>query len=71
MTDRVPMRNGDAKTPGQYARAAVRRGFPARSVGTLTRAFEEIRYGDRPSTDDRVDAARGAYDDIDDGGDDE
>jgi hypothetical protein len=70
MTDRVPIRNRDTITPGQYAREAVRRGLPSRAVGTLTRAFQEVRYGDRPSTDERLGAARDAYDDID-GGDDE
>nr|WP_282594533.1 DUF4129 domain-containing protein [Halomarina salina] len=70
MTARVPIRNRSAATPGQYAREAVRRGLPSRSVGTLTRAFQEVRYGDRDGTGERLDAARDAYDDIDDEGDD-
>lgn len=65
MTERVPIRNRDAATPGQYARAAVRRGLPSRAVGTLTRAFQEVRYGDRAGAGKRLDAAREAYDDID------
>ncbi|MFD1512819.1 DUF4129 domain-containing protein [Halomarina rubra] len=73
MTDRVPIRNRNAATPGQYARRAVRRGLPARSVGTLTRLFREVRYGGR-SGEERFGDALDAYDALDeddeDGGDD-
>ncbi|UPV76449.1 DUF4129 domain-containing protein (plasmid) [Halorussus limi] len=61
MRDRVPVRNRRARTPGEVARAAARRGFPDDAVRRLTDAFREVRYGDLPR-DDRTDSARSALD---------
>ncbi|NEU58200.1 DUF4129 domain-containing protein [Halorussus sp. MSC15.2] len=61
MRDRVAVRNRDARTPGEVARAAARRGYPDEAVRRLTEAFREVRYGDLPR-DDRTDSARSALD---------
>ncbi|WP_137286034.1 DUF4129 domain-containing protein [Halorussus salinisoli] len=59
MRDRVPVRNRDARTPGEVARSAAERGYPDEAVRRLTDAFREVRYGDLPR-DDRTDSARSA-----------
>ncbi|MFC4451681.1 DUF4129 domain-containing protein [Halorussus aquaticus] len=59
MRDRVAVRNRDARTPGEVARAAARRGYPDEAVRRLTDAFREVRYGDLPR-DGRTDSARSA-----------
>lgn len=56
-------------TPEECARAAVEAGFDADAVRTLTETFEEVRYGDRPVTDDRERAAERSRRRLDDGGD--
>ncbi|WP_243700496.1 DUF4129 domain-containing protein [Halorussus pelagicus] len=61
MRDRVPVRNRRARTPGEVARAAARRGFPDEAVRRLTDSFREVRYGDLPR-DERTDSARSALD---------
>ncbi|WP_135854311.1 DUF4129 domain-containing protein [Halorussus salinus] len=61
MRERVPVRNRRARTPGEVARAAARRGYPADAVRRLTEAFREVRYGDLPR-DARTDDARSALD---------
>jgi hypothetical protein len=61
LRDRVPVRNRDARTPGEVARAAARRGYPDEAVRRLTDAFREVRYGDLPR-EDRTDSARSALD---------
>jgi hypothetical protein len=61
MRDRVPVGNRRARTPGEVARAAARRGYPDESVRRLTDAFREVRYGDLPR-DERTDSARSALD---------
>jgi len=63
MTERVRVRNRDARTPGEFARAAVERGYPDDAVARLTDAFREVRYGDLPRAD-RTSAARSALDRI-------
>ncbi|WP_225334019.1 DUF4129 domain-containing protein [Halomicrobium urmianum] len=40
-------------TPEEVARAAVDAGFDPDAVRTLTETFVEVRYGDRPVTEDR------------------
>lgn len=72
MIERVPMRNPRTATPGEYARAAVERGFPSAPVRHLTRVFEEVRYGARSDSPSRLRIARQALASIrgDDGGDD-
>lgn len=44
-------------TPEEVARAAVDAGFDPEAVRTLTETFVEVRYGDRPVTEDRERAA--------------
>ncbi|WP_226021459.1 DUF4129 domain-containing protein [Halomicrobium salinisoli] len=44
-------------TPEEVARAAVDTGFDPEAVRALTRTFVEVRYGDRPVTEDRERAA--------------
>jgi uncharacterized membrane protein len=63
MAERVRIRNRDARTPGEFARAAVERGYPDDAVARLTDAFREVRYGDL-SRADRTSAARSALDRI-------
>jgi hypothetical protein len=70
MVDLVPMRQRRSATPGDYARAAIDAGLPAGPVRRLTALFEEVRYGNQPSTADRVRSARSALRSLLDGGDD-
>ncbi|MFC5366428.1 DUF4129 domain-containing protein [Salinirubrum litoreum] len=60
MTDEVRVRHRRAATPADFARAAVEQGFPADAVETLTTVFREVRYGDYPSSELRVQSAREA-----------
>lgn len=47
-------------TASEVARAAIRAGFDREAVRRLTTLFEEVRYGDRPVTDERERHARAA-----------
>ncbi len=49
------------RTPGEIARAAVDRGFPAEPVAGLTEAFREVEYGQRPESENRLDRAQTAF----------
>ncbi|WP_170830527.1 DUF4129 domain-containing protein [Halogranum gelatinilyticum] len=69
MVEVVPVPNRRSATPRDYARAAIDAGFPSTAVEQLTTTFEEVRYGGRPSTADRLRAARAALRRILDGGD--
>ncbi|NHN48853.1 DUF4129 domain-containing protein [Halostella sp. JP-L12] len=71
LTDRVDLSNPETKTPGEFARAAIDRGLPAEPVRRLTRVVRDVTYGGLPRTDERVGAARSAYEALDSGGDDE
>lgn len=55
-------------TANEVAAAAAERGFDGDAVRTLTRVFEEVRYGDRPVTDDRERRATSALESIDGSG---
>lgn len=46
-------RASTARTTREYERAAVESGFDADAVSQVTRAFEEVRYGGQPVTDER------------------
>ncbi|WP_115863947.1 DUF4129 domain-containing protein [Halorussus litoreus] len=61
LTERVRLRNAESRTPGEFARAAMERGYPDDAVRRLTDAFREVRYGDL-SRSDRTEAAREALD---------
>ena len=54
-------------TPSEVAGAAVRSGLDRDAVRTLTSLFEEVRYGDRPVTDERERKASAALDALDSG----
>lgn len=60
--DPLPVRDPEARTPGELARTAVDRGDPAGPVERLRDVFRDVRYGGAPATDDRartaVEAAR-------------
>lgn len=57
--DVVGVEGWETKTPGEVARAAVRKGFPKRPVYALTNAFRAAAYGGR-SESSRLDRARSA-----------
>ncbi|MCT9098444.1 DUF4129 domain-containing protein [Haloarchaeobius sp. HME9146] len=60
MVDQLPTGRSPSRTPAEYARAAVEHGLPADAVGRLTRAFQDVRYGQYPPDDSRTQAARDA-----------
>jgi transglutaminase-like putative cysteine protease len=67
------LRRREHRTPGELARSAVDRGYPADAVGTLTDAFREVEYGRYEPSGGRLDRARRALERIrsfgaDDGG---
>lgn len=49
------------RTPGEVARAAVDRGFPAGPVGQLTDAFRAVEYGGHSPSEELRDRARSAF----------
>lgn len=55
-------------TANEVADAADERGLDRDAVRTLTGLFEEVRYGDRPVTDDRERRAKSALESIDGSG---
>lgn len=55
-------------TANEVAAAAAERGFDRDAVRTLTRLFEEVRYGDRPVTEDRERRAKSALESIEGSG---
>jgi transglutaminase-like putative cysteine protease len=57
--DIVGVEGWETKTPGEVARAAVRKGFPKRPVYALTDAFRAAAYGGRPESS-RLERARSA-----------
>jgi transglutaminase-like putative cysteine protease len=50
------------RTPGEVARAAVRKGFPDEPVYRLTEAFRRAEYGEDPPDEERLSTARRALD---------
>jgi hypothetical protein len=54
------------RTPGEVARAARERGFPAEAVADLTAVFREVEYGDRPLSEERRERARRAFETLSD-----
>ncbi|MBV0900966.1 DUF4129 domain-containing protein [Haloarcula salina] len=69
MTERVPVSNPSATTPGEYARAAIERGLPAEPVLRLTDLFRDVEYGGRSENEGRTAAARAAVERLLRGGD--
>ena len=64
MTERLPVRRRRTTTPAEYARVAMKRGYPADAVRQLTDAFREVRYGSFPAGGKRTKLARTALDKI-------
>lgn len=62
---RVDADRPEARTPREWAAAAVASGFDGDAVGTLTEAFETVRYGDGGPTDERTREVRRALDRLD------
>ncbi|WP_231189745.1 DUF4129 domain-containing protein [Haladaptatus sp. DYF46] len=58
MVERFGVDRPHTKTPGECAREAIDAGGDEEAVRTLTRTFEEVRYGGEPVTDDRLDRIR-------------
>jgi hypothetical protein len=58
------------RTPGDVARAAVRKGFPDEPVYRLTDAFRRAEYADDRPDEERLSAARRALDALRDRGED-
>jgi hypothetical protein len=58
MVERFGVDRPRTKTPGECAREAIDAGGDEEAVRTLTRTFEEVRYGGAPVTDDRLDRIR-------------
>lgn len=57
MTEHLEVTDPDTTTPGEFAAAAVAIGLHAEDVQALTELFEAVRYGDRPVTTAREQAA--------------
>lgn len=57
MTELLDVANPAANTPAEFADAAVDAGLDPEDVDELTALFAEIRYGDRPVTEDREERA--------------
>ncbi|QLH79316.1 DUF4129 domain-containing protein [Halosimplex rubrum] len=55
--DPLPVRDSEARTPGELARTAIDRGDPSGPVERLRDVFRDVRYGGAPATDDRTRAA--------------
>lgn len=55
----------EARTPREWASAAVDAGLDADAVTTVTRAFESVRYGGRDETEERRRRVRRAVDRLD------
>lgn len=58
MVERTNIDRPWTRTPAECARAAVDAGLDSEAVDTLTRLFEEVRYGDAPPDDERRRLAR-------------
>lgn len=53
MTEPLSVDRPDSSTPGEFAAAARDAGLDPSHVDELRTMFEDVRYGDRPVTDDR------------------
>lgn len=62
MVDRLGVDDWTTKTPEECALAAIAAGYDAEPVLTVTRLFQEVRYGNEPASDERALRARQALD---------
>lgn len=60
MLDRADLSRRRSKTPVELAGDLIRSGLPSEPVSRLTTLFRQRRYGDVPTTDERLQAARDA-----------
>jgi hypothetical protein len=60
MTADLAVDNPESSTPAEFADAAVAAGMAPDDVAELTELFEDVRYGDRPVTEERAARARTA-----------
>ncbi len=51
MTTSLAVPNRDARTPGEFANAAIREGMAEDHVHALTHLFEDVRYGEEMPTE--------------------
>ena len=58
MVDRLDIDEPQTRTPSECASAAVDANMDPTAVQTLTNVFEEVRYGEKPVTDERRQRAR-------------
>lgn len=58
MVERANPEQPWTRTPAEVARTAVEAGMDSEAVGTITRHFEEVRYGNAPLTEERIRHAR-------------
>jgi hypothetical protein len=58
MVSRAGVEAPRRRTPSECAAAAVDAGLDPDGVGTLTAVFEEVRYGEAPVTEERIERAR-------------
>lgn len=58
MVDRLDIDEPQTRTPSECASAAVDANMNPTAVQTLTNVFEEVRYGEKPVTDERRQRAR-------------
>lgn len=68
MVRRAAVDRPESRTPAECAREAVAAGLDPEAVRTLTRLFEEVRYGGAPVTDERERAVREQLHRLDAGG---
>lgn len=64
---RTDLDDPHARTPEECREAAIDAGLDPDAVRTLTRVFRDVRYGERPVTDDRVRRANDSLERIDRG----
>lgn len=67
MVKRADVDDPRSKTPAECARAAIERGMDAEAVESLTRLFEDVRYGDAQPTKERAQEARNSLRTLGDG----
>jgi hypothetical protein len=67
MTTHLDVARPRSSTPAEFAAAAVDAGIDREDVTDLTTLFEEVRYGDRPATEDREEQALAALRRIEEG----
>ncbi|WP_255194891.1 DUF4129 domain-containing protein [Halorarius litoreus] len=62
MVDRLDLDQPHTRTPSECASAAVEANMDPSAVQTLTDVFEEVRYGEKPVTDERRQRAKRGLD---------